>query len=232
MERHFSRQQLFDLVWSEPIKDVAPQFDISDVTLAKVCKRYDLLLPGRGYWAKRKAGKSVTTPLLPPRGIGIGETITLGRSDWRQREDEDEVLMAEDIPPPPEFPESLQDLIARVAKLVGKVTCCRDLKRPHHVIARLLQEDAARLEKWKAEAYSSIFDQPFFASPYEQRRLRILNGIFVAMARVGMPPSMRGKNPADITVKVGETHITFRLDHPGQQRENWRPASETRRPAS
>jgi len=232
MEHHFSRQQLFDLVWSEPITSLARRFEMSDVALGKTCKRYGLPLPGRGYWAKRKAGQPAVVPALPPRGIGMGETIMLGRSEWQRRKEEEDALMVEDIPPLPTFPESLIDLTARVTKLVGKVPPLRSLKQPHRVIARLLEADAARLQSWRAATYPSLVDQPYFSSPYEQRRLRILNAIFMAMARLGMAPSMPGKNPADILVQIGGTRITFHLDRPGQQRDGWRSTSEPRRPTS
>ena len=164
--------------------------------------------------------------------IGMGETVTLGRSEWPPRQEEIDALMAEELPPPPAFQESLADLTTRVATLVGKVPPPRPLKQPHRAIARLLEADAARLQAWRTAAYPSVLDQPYFISPYEQRRLRILNGIILTMARLGMPSSLQGKNPADIVVQVGATRVTFRLDHPGAQRESWRPTSEPRRPAS
>lgn len=44
MEQHFCRQQLYDLVWSEPLTLLAPRFGMSDVALAKICKRHSMLL--------------------------------------------------------------------------------------------------------------------------------------------------------------------------------------------
>ena len=207
-------------------------FGISDVALGKFCRQHDIPTPSRGHWAKLKAGKRVFVPELPPRRLGARETITLGRSDWQQRAAEDEALMTQEIPGSPEFIESLQELTARVAKLVGKVPKSCDLKNPHRDIARLLEEDKARLEEWQSERYPSSFNRPLFASPFEQRRLRILNAILLALARVGMPSTMRGKNPSDTTVRVGDGHIAFSLDHPGHQRSNWSSASDIRRPAS
>src|SRR5580765_8423749 len=59
MPHTFSRQELFDLVWSEPTRTIAKRLGISDVGLAKACRRANLLLPPRGYWAKLAAGKTV-----------------------------------------------------------------------------------------------------------------------------------------------------------------------------
>src|SRR4029453_9790639 len=82
MPHTFSRQELFDLVWSEPTRTIAKRLGISDVGLAKACRRADLLLPPRGHWAKLAAGKSVKKPSLPQRGPGMSDRIVLGRDRW------------------------------------------------------------------------------------------------------------------------------------------------------
>ena len=78
----FYRQELFDLVWSEPTRTIARRVGISDVGLAKACRRADLLLPPRVYWAKLAAGKTVKKPQLPRRGPGMSNRIVLGRDRW------------------------------------------------------------------------------------------------------------------------------------------------------
>lgn len=70
MEQHFRRQQLYDLVWSEPLTLLAPRSGMSDVALAKICKRHGIPLPRRGHWAKLKAGKTSRRFPLPPRALG------------------------------------------------------------------------------------------------------------------------------------------------------------------
>jgi hypothetical protein len=35
----FKREELYELVWAEPIKKLATRFEISDVGLAKACRR-------------------------------------------------------------------------------------------------------------------------------------------------------------------------------------------------
>lgn len=53
MSKQFSRQQLYDLVWSEPMYQLAKQYDISDRGLAKACAKSNILVPERGYRPKR-----------------------------------------------------------------------------------------------------------------------------------------------------------------------------------
>lgn len=61
----FTRQQLYELVWQRPLRDVARELGISDVALGKACRRLAIPLPGRGYWAKVAAGQKLTPIPLP-----------------------------------------------------------------------------------------------------------------------------------------------------------------------
>ena len=61
-----SRSALHELVWTKPVRDVAKEFGISDVALAKRCRALKIPLPARGYWAKVAAGQKPRRPALPP----------------------------------------------------------------------------------------------------------------------------------------------------------------------
>src|SRR5665213_2105924 len=54
-----TRRQLYDLVWDTPIDVLASRYDISNVGLAKICRRFDVPVPPRGYWQKLAAGIKV-----------------------------------------------------------------------------------------------------------------------------------------------------------------------------
>jgi len=60
-----TRTELYNAVWSEPMVHVAAQLGLSDVGLAKLCARLRVPVPGRGYWAKVKAGYKVKQKPLP-----------------------------------------------------------------------------------------------------------------------------------------------------------------------
>lgn len=75
MGQTLSRQELYDLVWSEPMRNLAPRFGISDVALKKTCLRAGLPTPERGYWALKEAGKKTFQPPLPERGPGIDDMV-------------------------------------------------------------------------------------------------------------------------------------------------------------
>lgn len=76
MSHKFTRLELYELVWSEPLRKLAKQFGISDVAIAKRCRKSNIPLPGLGYWAKKEAGKKVFQAPFPPRGLGQSDVIT------------------------------------------------------------------------------------------------------------------------------------------------------------
>jgi len=60
------RSQLYELVWTKPVRDLAAEFGISDVALAKRCRALKIPVPPRGYWARVAAGQEPRRPALPP----------------------------------------------------------------------------------------------------------------------------------------------------------------------
>jgi hypothetical protein len=80
------REQLFALVWSKPTTQVAKELGISDVGLAKICKKLGIPKPGLGYWAKVASGKKPAKGTLPkgdyPSEYRIYPTIKPDEPDW------------------------------------------------------------------------------------------------------------------------------------------------------
>ncbi|WP_167616957.1 hypothetical protein [Maribellus sediminis] len=84
-KKAFTREQLYELVWSESMTALSKRFNISDVGLRKTCKRMNIPTPKLGYWAKLKHGykvekeklsidyKGVTTVMLEQLDAGLSE---------------------------------------------------------------------------------------------------------------------------------------------------------------
>jgi hypothetical protein len=62
--RPLTRQGVYRAVWAEPVHTVAARYGISDVGLAKLCRRHGIPLPGRGYWQQVRAGQKIRRPPL------------------------------------------------------------------------------------------------------------------------------------------------------------------------
>lgn len=67
------REELYGLVWSVPLLQLAKRYDLSDQGLAKICKRMEIPLPGLGFWAKRAAGQQTIQKPLQPLTTGVAE---------------------------------------------------------------------------------------------------------------------------------------------------------------
>lgn len=70
-----SRAELYELIWTEPMTKVAPRFGLSDVGLAKVCKRCNIPRPPVGYWAQKQVGKEPDRTLLPESANAADDLI-------------------------------------------------------------------------------------------------------------------------------------------------------------
>jgi len=63
---YYDRNQLYQEVWEEPIIQVAKRYGVSNVAIAKTCRKMRIPVPGRGYWAKVQNGQKLPKPPLPP----------------------------------------------------------------------------------------------------------------------------------------------------------------------
>jgi hypothetical protein len=63
-----SRKQLYNRAWTTPIDTLARELGLSGRGLGKLCGRYNIPVPPRGYWAKKAVGKRVVQPPLPTPG--------------------------------------------------------------------------------------------------------------------------------------------------------------------
>ncbi|GFE79270.1 hypothetical protein GCM10011487_12700 [Steroidobacter agaridevorans] len=68
---YFKRETLYELVWTAPVSEVAKRIGVSDVALAKLCRRAAIPLPYRGYWARVESGQPIGADPLPPAPAGL-----------------------------------------------------------------------------------------------------------------------------------------------------------------
>lgn len=128
----YRRAELYEKVWERPVTEVAKDYGVSNVGLAKVCKRLGVPLPGRGYWARRAAGQRLPRPRLAPLRKGQEEQIISSR--WRpdgiehdvrpeieelvdhERADEARIIVPEQFTAPHELVVHAQKVIVKATK--------------------------------------------------------------------------------------------------------------------
>lgn len=54
-----SRAQLYEMVWSRPMTEIARKHGVRDLRIAQVCDLHDIARPSAGYWQKLDHGKAV-----------------------------------------------------------------------------------------------------------------------------------------------------------------------------
>ncbi len=212
-----TREALYALVWEQPVRSVAASLSISDVGLKKQCAAAGIPVPERGYWTKLKAGKPVVRVRLAPRAPGKAEVLQFGgiRSYGSYQASD----LSEPVPDPPVFEESLEDLRERLSKQVGTVRGVRDLKSPSSAVRKLLEADQKRRAQFAASPYD--WNRPLFDSPFEQRRLRLLDALCQAMPRHGAKLELSGGEARNLRFKIGDQWIDAELDHPNAKPDRW-----------
>lgn len=65
IDKQINREELYNMVWSKPVLQVAKDLNISDIALRKRCIRLNVPMPERGYWSKHSNGKPTEKPVLP-----------------------------------------------------------------------------------------------------------------------------------------------------------------------
>jgi hypothetical protein len=196
--KRFGRQQMLDLIWSAPMRNVAADLGVSDVGLKKAVMKAGLPTPPQGHWNRVFAGRPVAPkPTLSPRGFGAPDDIWIGGNSWSRY-----VEAKIDDPPPsePVFDETMEGVRQRAEKAVGRVAAVRDFSAPHPAIRQILDDEAQRAEKVKASPYPSAWDQPRFEGPINLRRLRLLNSIALGVSKSGLRVSLLNKEDATLSV--------------------------------
>lgn len=60
--------------------------------------------------------------------------------------------------------------------------------------------------------------KPYFDTPFERRRLRVLNGLFLGFAKIGGSSWVRGDTARELAIHVGNASCRFELDNAHQTR--------------
>jgi hypothetical protein len=87
-----TRSELYELVWSKPVCDVAEEIGVSGMVLAKRCRRLRIPVPPKGYWSHVAVGQKPFRPKLPDHHPQYGDRQALtfrgklqatSAADWR-----------------------------------------------------------------------------------------------------------------------------------------------------
>lgn len=86
MTQKLSRKQLYELVWSKPMTQLAKEFGLSDNGLRKICMKYDIPLPQMGHWQKIRYGKKIKQEKLGNFDKWVNTKIPISESEANGQE--------------------------------------------------------------------------------------------------------------------------------------------------
>jgi len=79
------RNELYKKVWEIPISRLAKEYGISGKGLAKICKKLNVPVPPRGYWATVRSGIKLKRAPLPKLRKGAPESHCLNPGQYNNR---------------------------------------------------------------------------------------------------------------------------------------------------
>jgi hypothetical protein len=194
----YTRQQVHDAVWSAPMRDACKQFGISDVALAKICRKLDVPRPRQGYWLRVSLGQQPPRRPLPP--LKPGQLDVHEGKRWHEPP-RDPTLPSPTNPPQP-------------ATEAERIEVPEKLSHLHPVMKAGL---AGAKKRGGGAPWSS--EVPIKASAASaDRALRIMNALMLALETRGhrveaIPVSKPGERwrPAATGAHVGDAFVEFSM---------------------
>jgi len=61
----WDREKLYNEIWEKPAVQLAKEYGVSDVAVAKICRKLKIPKPGVGYWRRKERGFKVARAPLP-----------------------------------------------------------------------------------------------------------------------------------------------------------------------
>ena len=163
----YEREKLYQEIWAEPVKIVAQRYGVSDVALAKTCRKLAIPLPGRGYWARLRSGQKMKRLPLPRLPAGIPETLPVYHAS-----------------PPPTEREASPETAARMEKeseAEAAIVVAETLERPHPLVRA-----ASKYFHMRNPPLISHLDLSVSKNSLD-RALRIMDALIKALVARGLP---------------------------------------------
>jgi hypothetical protein len=217
--RVYERDELYERVWSKPMREVAKEYGVSDVALKKACRKLNVPTPPQGHWLRVAAGRDVVRVALP--AVGPRDHTRIVKSWWREHDP---------IDPTPEA--SARADSARSVRIEVAST----LAAPHPLVAR----SAKLLRKAKPDTdfVSSRRDglDIRVAPGNVERALRIMDALLKALDELALPVEIARIDDDDpeasfaTRVRIDDHWIKFSLHESVKpDRSQWQRASPEER---
>jgi len=196
-----SRAELYEKIWSTPATKLAEEFGLSGRGLGKMCARFNIPVPPRGYWAKLAAGKPMLKSLLPPSEPNAPDEIRVEPSP---------------DDPAEKIPEAARVELETVLEKRDLIRVPETLSSPHPIVANWI--DQKRERRLQDQLSGSRHSEPRMDST-GRRRLRILSTLFKEIEKIGHFVKVERDNPRDDHpfFEIDQQRLDFKLSEQHKQ---------------
>jgi hypothetical protein len=212
--KQIDRQSLYEAVWADPVTIVADRYGLSDVGLAKICRRLSIPLPSRGYWAKIKAGKIMARAPLPKLDPPQSRVLTLNELNPMQMEARSTTKQKER-----EIRESASSVVVPVS-----------LDAPHPLVKiaaqRLKQRDGWSDEKGLRAAPDEVLNINVTRLALD-RTLLLVDTLLKELANHSISAAIDSKAKATV-LNVEGTPVTFTITETVKRTDHQETPAETK----
>ena len=163
-----TRKQLYEKVWSTPMTAISKEYGLSDVGMAKLCKRHNIPRPPRGYWARVEHGQKPPKVELP-------------------NPDQDANIEICGHAEEPEMDSQVQAEADAALEKLGPISVRDDLRGCHHLISEMREYLNGR-DVFSNGIYNIAHEAPLdlkVSKTNMHRALRIMDALFKAMEEQG-----------------------------------------------
>ena len=201
------RQTLYDQVWATPMARLAKEYGISDVALAKICKKLNVPYPGRGYWRRKETGKAVKQLPLPPNSDPAKQEVTIYPT-----------IRPDALGPASE--ETTQRITAEQDP-EQKIEVPDRLGKTHRLLSGQLSEwRSASVDEYGAIRSGSLRQLNMRVSPQHlSRAVRIMNTLFLALEARGHQVGIQDGYKKTLGVRMNGEPVEFGLEEKFQRVE-------------
>jgi hypothetical protein len=222
-EYFYEREKLHNEVWADPTTTVAQKYGVSDVAIHKACKRLNVPVPPRGYWAKVAAGKKVKRqPLEATNGPTMLRRHFPYQSAYLQNPEKVATVPKDKL----SFLEG--DEREKAIALCDNLRVKDRLIKPHPLVKQDQETRAEQKRKEREERHLQYWQQDHrywsnsngklldvSALPAEMPRVyRILDAIFRVVEELGGTVKLDTENRHTLVALYGE-HVRIRLKSSG-----------------
>ncbi len=187
-----SRAELYEKVWSIPMRTLAKELGLSDVGLAKVCRRSNIPTPGLGYWRLVETGHSPQREPLPEAGPHQVETITFSAREPKPYDPPRKC----DLPPGPKV----------------EVNANREITHPLAIATKRTFVPLTKDGNGWFQPRDGKSAHVRVSAKALPRALRIFDALFYAAETKGYSVSLEGTPNATLSIKVDGVGINFILE--------------------